>query len=200
RLRGARGGGGGVAGGAVVATLPGRPHGLGLVTEPLLRDLGLDRVSYGAINLWATLLGAAFCLPCGWLIDRLGVRLVLTANLLLLGTVVVWMSRVGGEEIVGVAGAGVMLDPFLLVLPTRGLGQRALSVVSLALGGKAAGRRNGLAIGVFSFLVATGFMGAFATVKWVLEGWDADWRELWAGIGIAVLALAPLAALLIGPE
>src|SRR5262245_30263271 len=146
-----------VAAAAMVATLPGRTHGLGLVTEPLLRDLGLDRVSYGAINLWATLLGAAFCLPCGWLIDRLGVRLVLTANLLLLGTVVVWMSRVGGEEIVEVAGAAVMLDLFLLVLLTRGLGQSALSVVSLALVGKAAGRRNGMAIGVYSFLVAIGF-------------------------------------------
>jgi hypothetical protein len=29
---------------AMVATFPGRTHGLGLVTEPLLRDLHLDRV------------------------------------------------------------------------------------------------------------------------------------------------------------
>src|SRR3954464_7267087 len=74
---------------AMVATLPGRTHGLGLVTEPLLRDLELDRLHYAAINLWATLLGALFCLPCGWLIDRLGTRLVLTVVLIALGSVVV---------------------------------------------------------------------------------------------------------------
>src|SRR5690242_83364 len=74
-----------VAAGAMVATLPGRTQGLGLVTEPLLRDLHLGRLEYGTLNLWATLIGAAFCLPVGWLLDRLGTRSVLTANLLLLG-------------------------------------------------------------------------------------------------------------------
>ena len=83
---------------AMVATLPGRTHGLGLVTEPLLADLHLDRVDYASINLWATLLGAAFCLPCGWLFDRLGVRAVLTATLLGLGGVVVAMSRIAGRR------------------------------------------------------------------------------------------------------
>jgi MFS family permease len=182
-----------VAAAAMVATLPGRTHGLGLVTEPLLNDLHLGRVDYAHINLWATLLGAAFCLPCGWLIDRLGVRSVLTANLLLLGGVVVSMSLVPGEWLV----AFDLL--FVLVLLTRGLGQSALSVVSLALVGKAAGRRNGLAIGVYSALVAIGFMGAFGTVKWVEQKWQVAWRELWDGLGLAVLCLAPVAMLLIRP-
>ncbi len=76
----------------MAATLPGRTHGLGLITEPLLRDLNLGRITYGSINLWATLLGAAFCLPCGWLIDRFGVRVVLTGNLAALGVVVLLMT------------------------------------------------------------------------------------------------------------
>src|SRR3954453_4256894 len=62
---------------AMVATLPGRTHGLGLITEPLLADLQLDRVTFALVNLWATLLGAAFCLPTGWLLDRVGGRAVL---------------------------------------------------------------------------------------------------------------------------
>src|SRR5436190_5071439 len=70
----------GVAALAMVATLPGRTQGLGLITEPLIADLHLDRVDYAAINLWATLLGAAFCVPWGWLTDRLGVRVTLTAT------------------------------------------------------------------------------------------------------------------------
>ena len=45
----------------MVATLPGRTQGLGLITEPLLADLHLDRLTYASINFWATLIGAAFC-------------------------------------------------------------------------------------------------------------------------------------------
>src|SRR5689334_25160081 len=73
---------------AMVATLPGRTMGLGLVTEPLLRDLGLSRTSYGTINLWATLLGAGFGLGAGRVLDRVGARAVLAALALLLGLVV----------------------------------------------------------------------------------------------------------------
>lgn len=52
-----------VAATAMVATRPGRTFGLGMVTERLLKDpsLGLTRTSYAVVNVWATLIGAAFC-------------------------------------------------------------------------------------------------------------------------------------------
>lgn len=71
----------------MVATLPGRTHGLRLVTEPLLADLALDRVAFAALNFWSTLVGAVFCLPVGWATDRFGSRAVLSAVLLALGAV-----------------------------------------------------------------------------------------------------------------
>src|SRR3954468_18049613 len=91
----------GVAAAAMVATLPGRTHGLGLITEPLLADLGLGRVPFAALNFWATLAGAAFCLPAGWAIDRLGVGGGLAAVLVGLGAVVVAMTGVatGGRPV-----------------------------------------------------------------------------------------------------
>lgn len=188
---------------AMVATLPGRTHGLGLITEPLLHDLGLGRSAYAAINLWATLLGALFCLPCGWLLDRLGVRPVLSATLGLLGGVVLVMSRVSGDWIVSFGpsswGIEIMADLFVLVLLTRGLGQSALSVVSLALVGKAAGRRSGPVIGFYSLMTALGFMAAFSAVKYADEILALDWRTLWASIGVALLLLAPLGWLLVRP-
>ena len=93
----------GVAAAAMVATLPGRTHGLGLVTEPLLADLGFGRVPFAALNFWATLIGAAFCLPVGWAIDRFGVRLVLSATLLGLGAVVLAMTAVSpGSQAVAI--------------------------------------------------------------------------------------------------
>src|SRR5438309_2794014 len=82
-----------LAAAAMVATLPGRTHGLGLVTEPLLADFALDRVPFAALNFWATLLGALFCVPVGWLIDRAGVRPVLAAIGLGLGATVIGMAR-----------------------------------------------------------------------------------------------------------
>src|SRR5919108_3031962 len=80
----------------MVATLPGRTHGLGMITERLLADprLGIDRVEFGRMNLWATLLGALFCLGCGPLVDRLGSRRVMTGVVLLLGLTVLGMCRV----------------------------------------------------------------------------------------------------------
>ncbi len=53
---------------AMTATmLPGRTHGLGLITEPLLADLGIERTLFGRINLVTCLLGTVFCLPAGWM-------------------------------------------------------------------------------------------------------------------------------------
>ncbi|MFM8272449.1 MAG: MFS transporter, partial [Gemmata sp.] len=199
----------GTAAAAMVATLPGRTHGLGLVTEPLLADLGLGRVPFAALNFWATVVGAAFCLPIGWAIDRLGVRVVLAAVLLGLGVAVAVMAGVatGGREVGlptpevffvgGVEPAVVPLDLFLLVLLTRGLGQSALSVVSLALVGKVAGNRPGAVIGVYSFLVAIGFMAAFAGVKAAFEQFHADWRTVWAAIGWVLVGFGVAALLLV---
>jgi len=175
---------------AMVGTLPGRTQGLGLVTEPLLADLQLDRVSYATMNLWATLLGALFCLPCGRLVDRYGARKVLSGVLLALGA-----------SVVAMAGARNAATLAVTLTFTRGFGQSALSVVSLALVGKWFGRRLQYAMGVFSLLVGVGFIAAFPGVGAAVLG--AGWRTTWSGIGWAlVLLVAPVAWLVVrnGPE
>jgi MFS family permease len=200
----------GVAALAMVATLPGRTHGLGLFTEPLLRSLQLDRESYGFLNLWATLLGGLFCLPCGWLLDRLGTRAVLTGVTVALGAVVIAMSGVQGGNgypltisLPGWAAGGgsfsVVILPglFLWLLLTRGLGQSALSVASLALIGRSAGRRTGLAMGVYACLTSAGFTLAFGVLRQVVGSYPDDWRPVWAGIGVSVLAAGLLCGLLV---
>src|SRR5262245_17933513 len=77
---------------AMVGTLPGRTQGLGLITEPLLRDLHIDRIHFARINLWATLVGALFSIGVGRLIDRFGSRVVLTVVAVALASVVFGMS------------------------------------------------------------------------------------------------------------
>src|SRR5262249_13595582 len=115
----------------MLATLPGRTQGLGLITEPMLRDLRLDRVTYAGINLWATLLGAAICLPIGRVFDSVGLRAATVTLTVLLGIVVWTMS--------GLAGGALAL--FALVLATRALGQSALSVASITAVGKSFDRK-----------------------------------------------------------
>lgn len=170
----------------MVATLPGRTHGLGIITKPLLRDLQVDSLAYANINLWATLLGALFCLPCGWLLDRFGARYVLMAVMFGLGSVVVAMSGIErGWGVVPINSASFAAGLFTMILLTRGLGQSSLSVISLAIIGRSKGRRAGLSYGVYSFTLAVGFMLAFLVCRQIPEH---EWRTLWAGMGWLLIA------------
>ncbi len=165
---------------AMVATLPGRTQGLGLITESLIADLHVDRVTYATINLWATLIGAAFCLPCGRLLDRYGSRIVLTLTVLFLGATVIGMRSMQGIAALSIA-----------ITLTRGFGQSALSVVSLALVGKWFARRLNLAMGIYALLVGIGFVAAFPSVGAAVLNYG--WRAAWGSIGwVLLLVVAPL--------
>lgn len=164
----------GLAALAMVGTLPGRTQGLGLITEALLKDLRLDRVEFAHMNLWATLIGSLGCVGVGRWFDRAGSRVMLPLIAALLGAVVLAMSRTHSVTVLQV----------LLVL-SRGLGQSALSVVSLSMVGPWFRRRLTLAMGLYAVALSVGFMLAFPLVGAVVV---ADgWRTAWAGIGWSLL-------------
>ena len=175
----------GVAALAMVGTLPGRTQGLGLITEPLLADLGMSRVAYAQVNLVATLMGAVFAFGVGSLIDRRGARIVATVLATLLGAVVLAMSQVT---------SATMLLGFVTL--TRGLGQTALSIVSLAMVGKWFRRRLSWAMGIYAFVMSVGFMIAFPVVGAVVLA--NGWRVAWAGIGMFLLLIVAPVAWLFG--
>jgi MFS family permease len=168
----------------MVATLPGRTQGLGLITEPMLRDLALDRVSYAGINLWATLLGAAICLPIGRVFDRVGLRGTTVALTLALAAVVWAMSSL----------AGGVLMLFVLVLATRAIGQSALSVASITVVGKSFDRSVGMAMGVYSVLLSLMFAAAFSVVGTSVR--VSGWRTAWVQIAVALVVFAAPVTLL----
>lgn len=170
---------------AMVGTLPGRTQGLGLITEPLLRDLQIDRVQFARINLWATLIGALFSVGAGRLIDRFGSRVVLTVVTILLASVVFGMSAT--HQVAALA---------MLITLTRGLGQSALSVVSITMVGQWFVRRLNLAMAVYTIALSIGFMLAFPLIGAIVLA--NGWRTAWWIIGLALLlGLAPLALLLV---
>ncbi|MGE5834205.1 MAG: CynX/NimT family MFS transporter [Acidobacteriota bacterium] len=174
-----------VAAAAMVGTLPGRTQGLGLITEPLLADLHLDRVSYAQINFWATVIGTAGALGIGRALDRFGSRAVLTIVAIALGVVVSLMSQTA--SVAGLIGWATL---------TRALGQSALSVVSLAMVGQWFVRRIDTAMAVYSIVMSIGFMAAFPTVGALIQQWG--WRRAWLSVGVAlVVGLAPLAFIVV---
>src|SRR5262245_25455873 len=128
-----------VAAAAMVGTLPARTQGLGLITEPLLADLRIERVAYAELNLWATLAGSLCAVGIGRLLDRHGSRAVLTGVALALGVVVALMGR-----------ARSFGELALWLTLARGLGQSALSVVSLAMVGQWFVRRIDRAMALYS--------------------------------------------------
>jgi MFS family permease len=170
---------------AMVATLPGRTQGLGLITESLLKDLQLDRVQYAQINLWATLIGSLFCIGVGRLVDRFGSRMVLSMVTLGLSAVVLAMSGVSG-----------ILWLALLITLTRGLGQSALSVISLTMVGQWFVRRLSLAMAIYTVILSIGFMVAFPVVGAIVA--SSGWRAAWGAVGAAILfGFVPLSLLLV---
>jgi MFS family permease len=166
---------------AMVATLPGRTMGLGLITEPLLEDMNLSRTNYGEINLWATLIGAGFGVGGGRLLDRFGARSVLALLMLALGLVVVVMTSVSGYW-------GLLLGVTL----TRGLGQSALSTASISVVGKWFERKIDHAMGIYAVSLTVGFMIAIPGMEAAVK--QFGWRPAWNGMGLALLLVAaPLA-------
>jgi MFS family permease len=79
---------------------------------------------------------------------------------------------------------------------TRGFGQSALSVVSLAMVGKWFGRNLTRAMAMYAFVMSVGFMLAFPLVgsMVVTSGWRVAWGAVGAGL---VFGLAPIAWLLV---
>ncbi|ODA32632.1 MFS transporter [Planctopirus hydrillae] len=173
-----------IAAAAMVATFPARTHGLGLITERVIQDTSLDlnHLSMARVNFFATILGAAFGIGSGWLMDRIGTRWVLTASLFLLAGSAWWLTNI----------KGFWAFAFVLTL-SRGFGQTILSSASLTLVGKWYHRRITLAMAIYTVLMGIGFAAAFYFAGGQKE---SDWRVLWtqvamwvAGCGVASLLL-----------
>lgn len=164
---------------AMAATLPGRTHGIGLITKRMLEDLAVSRESFAWMNLFATLLGAAFCIPCGWLIDRFGIRALLTLTVAGLAGSVLWMC--------------VLQTPLELAIAltlSRGLGQSMLSVISIAMVARWFQRRLGPAMGVYSVTMSLLMATATGVIGGLVQ--QDGWRSGWSILGWTLLAIAPL--------
>ena len=110
--------------------------------------------------------------------------MVLSANLFLLGVLVLLMSSY-------VTVASILT--FLIL--TRGVGQSALSTTSVTSVGKwFTSDRLAKAMAAFSLLVAIGFAAAIVASQSQIE--SVGWSSVWRSVGIAVLLIGVLSAVL----
>lgn len=168
---------------AMVATLPGRTVGLGLITEQLLVDLGVTRSSYAELNLWATFAGALFLLATGPALDR-SLRWTTAAVLVAFSGVVFWLAHL--------PGLGLLLPVLIL---TRGLGQSSLSLSSVAIVGKSLKEKLSTAMGVFAVATSLLFVVAIPSVDSLLG--QLGWRKVWMILAAVILGIGLLVAFLI---
>jgi MFS family permease len=171
----------GVAALAMAATLPGRTHGLGLITQPLMSDFRLTATDWAHINLVATLVGALFCFPAGWLIDRCGAAIVLFGTLVALGAVTYSLGRTTDTTAL-----------LILVTLTRGFGQSALSVVSIALVGRSFDRRLTWPMATYSVLMTIFFVVVYQTIGHFIKQPDSSWQDTWVWLGAALVVAGPI--------
>jgi MFS family permease len=82
----------------------------------------------------------------------------------------------------------------IAVTLTRGLGQSALSVISLTMVGQWFVRGIDTAMAIYSIVMSIGFMIAFPLVGSLIQSWG--WRSAWLTIGVTLLVILAPAALL----
>ncbi|WP_425617116.1 MFS transporter [Anatilimnocola sp. NA78] len=178
----------------MAATIPGRTQGLALITEHLKTDFqGLTNQNFAWINCWGTLIGGLFCLPCGWLLDRVAPKYFALITMAALAFVTLGMSQ-----------AHDTTSLMVYITLTRGLGQSMLSVISITLMAKWFRRDSSVPMAGYAvamtMLMVVGFGLLQSNLSPVgLEKLLPDWRPVWAQLGWALLVMAPIAALLCWP-
>ena len=175
----------GIASLTMFASGPGQSHTFSVFLLPISEDLGISRTTVSSAYAFATLV-AAFGLPhVGRLIDRHGVRTVLTGVGVALGTAAVAFGAVNGFVVLTLGFAAL-----------RFFGQGSLMLCAGNLASQWFDRRRGLALG----LTMLGFSVSVA-VHPPLAQWLTDalgWRMAWVVMGVATwLLLLPPVLLLV---
>jgi MFS family permease len=161
---------------------------LGLIMDPLEKELGWSRSTTSAAASLAQIFMAAAAPIVGNLVDRFGARFLLSSGL----------AAVGGG-IVLAAGAHTPWQFYLAysVIAGIGFGTAATHVVSTIVSLNFTARR-GLAVGVATAGATGGQLVVIPILARVLE--HTDWRTSYIAIGISALAFVPVVFLLIRPR
>lgn len=167
----------------LMMTGPGQTFGVSVFLDDIIADLELSRSSVSLLYTIGTLVGSLSLPFVGRFIDRRGPRVAVVVIAALFGLACVFMGFAGGLL--------TLLAGFVLI---RGLGQGALSLVSLHSINIWFVKRRGLAVGLSGLGIALATAAFPLVIQLMLD--SVGWRSAYMILGVAVIAImVPVGAL-----
>ncbi len=185
----------------ILMSIPGQTMGVSVFTENLLRDLDIDRNNLSLAYLVGTMISGLLITKAGKLYDRYGARVMAFASGVLLGMVLLYLTRVDvvARALVGVGFKSPVLITFVLLaigfFGIRFFGQGMMTMVSRNMVMKWFNKRRGMANAVLGIFTALGFAIAPQILNQVIE--RLEWRGAWIFLAILVGLIFALFVLLI---
>ena len=177
----------------ILMSIPGQTMGVSVFTENLLTDLEVNRNSLSLAYLAGTLGSGLLITRAGKLYDRHGARVMAFISGLMLGLMLVYLTRV--DRMVGKIeawnGPSPVVTTFILLVVgfwgIRFFGQGMLTMVSRNMVMKWFNRRRGLANAVLGIFSAFGFSLAPKLLNHFIEAleWRGAWVLMAAIVGVA---------------
>lgn len=183
----------------VLMSIPGQTMGVSVFTESLLSDLEINRNNLSLAYLVGTMGSGLIITRAGKLYDRYGARIMAFIAGVMLGLMLVYLTRV--DRLAEWLSAVKWLSPGVLTFVLlafgfwgiRFFGQGLLTMVSRNMVMKWFNRRRGLANAVLGIFSALGFSVAPKILDQVIQ--RLEWRGAWiflamlVGIGFAFFVL-----------
>lgn len=182
----------------VVLSAPGQTTGVSAFIEPLIDSMHISRVDLSLAYMIGTLASATLLTPAGKLFDRIGARWMGFGSCLMLGSVLLLLSRTAEmhETIASVLPNRESLIALfsLLFFLLRFSGQGVLAMTSRNMVMKWFDRHRGLASGISGAAVAYAFSYAPSVFsnQITVRGWSETW--LLTGL-LLIVVFCPLLAL-----
>jgi MFS family permease len=185
----------------ILMSIPGQTMGVSVFTDNLIEDLGITRNNLSLAYLFGTLVSGLLITKAGKLYDRHGARVMAFISGVMLGLVLVYLTRI--DRLVSAMKEGSWISPalatFLLLAVgfwgIRFFGQGLLTMVSRNMVMKWFDKRRGLANAVLGIFTALGFSVAPQVLNQIIE--RLEWRGAWILLAILVGAIFAVFVLLI---
>jgi MFS family permease len=156
-----------------------------LLLVPMTEELHWSRTQF-SLGLSAMMLGGMCSAPLlGRLVDRIGVRLVVIGGTVLVGLMMLLLSRQSGA-------LSLYLGGFFIL---GGLGSSAVGYAKVL--GSLFNANRGKAMALFGMESSMATALAVPIIRWLLNGYG--WRGTFVGMGLIILATVPVGLLLL-PE
>ncbi len=177
----------------VISSIPGQTMGMGIFTETLVDSLNLSALDLSTAYMFGTLASSMILPGAGWLLDRIGSRIMIVFSAVGLGVSLIVLSR--SPQLVTLAPTihGSIICMSFIFLCIRFFGQGCLTMVSRVTLGKWFNYRRGLATAIAGVFITFGFNGSPAILNGLLQAYD--WQSVLLilsgliGVGMSLLGL-----------